>query len=427
MNGPHHDRGSWSRRDRKSLLIDDRRAQITAAVIATAFLLFHGGSSAAGCGGTEGTVRFFVATDSGFDRWTARPNKRQQEWMRSHYSRMLSFSPYFDSRLSWYPDAWVYVDAYAIYTNSQQAEKNSEWILRDASGSELYIPWGCSGGKCPQFAADFGNPDFQDWWISKVEKLYAKGYRGIFVDDVNLEWRISNNSGDITKPIDPRTGAEMTLADYRRYFAELMERLRDALPDAEIAHNAIWFASPADDPFIIRQMQAADYLVLERGVSDGGIRAGDGKYGFNSFLAYIDRAHALGASVIMLDDDDDSKQTRDYELAFYYLVNQGKDMLSADGDRDRMAPGRFWSGYLTDLGAALGPRHEWQSLLRRDFECGMVLLNGPDMPEVTVRLDGSYQDLSGKTVSSVTLNSASGEVLTRTCGTGTSQHAGSGQ
>ena len=40
--------------------------------------------------------------------------------------------------------------------------------LRDGGGNKLYIPWGCSGGTCPQYAADVGNPAYRAWFIDQV-------------------------------------------------------------------------------------------------------------------------------------------------------------------------------------------------------------------------------------------------------------------
>ena len=34
----------------------------------------------------------------------------------------------------------------------------------------------------------------------------AKGYKGIFVDDVNLAFNVGNGAGQTVAPIDPRTG-----------------------------------------------------------------------------------------------------------------------------------------------------------------------------------------------------------------------------
>ena len=76
-------------------------------------------------------------------------------------ARMLVFSPYFDSRLSWYPNGWVYKDLYAIGVGSSMASAHPDWILRDSAGQALYIPFACSGGTCPQYAGDVGSPAFR--------------------------------------------------------------------------------------------------------------------------------------------------------------------------------------------------------------------------------------------------------------------------
>jgi len=49
-----------------------------------------------------GAVNFAKAAESSFDRFTQAPSTSQQSWMRSHYARMRTYAPYFDSRLGWY-------------------------------------------------------------------------------------------------------------------------------------------------------------------------------------------------------------------------------------------------------------------------------------------------------------------------------------
>jgi hypothetical protein len=364
-----------------------------------------------------GTVSFFVDADSSFDTWTRAPNASQQQWMREHYSRMQAYSSYFDDRLSWFPAAWAYKDSYAIKPDMQVFDEHPEWILRDAGGSLLYIPFACSGGTCPQFAADVGNPAFRNWWIAELRATLAAGYRGVWIDDVNMEWRISDGNGDFVNPINPRTNQPMTLGEWRQDLAGFLEQIRAELPDIEIAHNIIWYAIPSDDPQILRGFAAADYLNLERGITDRGIRNGSGRFGFETFLALVDRAHAMGTKVIMDDDDDVSVAARDYELGFYFLINTGDDLLGADGDRSRMNPDSFWSGYQTNLGAAVGDRYRWNGLFRRDFECGVVLVNQPDSPTVNADLGETLQNLQGQNVSSVSILAANAEVLTRQCAT----------
>lgn len=364
---------------------------------------------------SEGTVKFFVDANSSFDPWTRNPSAYRQAWMRENYFRMQTYSSYFDKRLSWYPNAWVYKNSYAIKRGWPVFVEHPEWVLRDAGGSMLYIPFGCADGSCPQFAADIGNPRFRSWWIAAAKKKIELGYKGLWVDDVNLLWRVSDGNGEITRPIDPRTNKEMKLQDWRRYFAEFLEQLRLALPAAEIAHNYVWFARPADDPYILRSIAAADYIALERGVSDAGIRPGKGTYGFETFLELVDRIHSMGKNVVMKDDDDDSEKDRNYELAFYFLINDGEDLIAADGDRARMKPGSFWAGYHMNLGAATGDRYRWKGLFRRDFECGIVLVNQPDSAVVSVGLGETLINLDGHLVTSVTVDEAGGEILARPC------------
>jgi hypothetical protein len=332
-----------------------------------------------------GQVLFFVDAKSDFDAWTQNPSDAQKQFMSEHYYRMQTYSPYFDNRLEWYPNAWAYKDAMAIKPAWSVYSEHPDWVLRDSNGNQLYVRWGCSNGTCPQYAADIGNPDFRNWWINGAARLVNQlGYAGIWVDDVNLDWRISNGQGQIVIPVDPRTGKLMTLADWRRYFAEFMEELRAALPDAEIAHNTIWYADY--DGFVERQWRAADYINFERGISDGGITQGTGKYGFETFLNAVKKAHSLGRHIILDDDDDAGTKERDYELGFYFLINDGGDLIGADGDRSRMNPDSFWDGYNMNLGAPVGDWYKSGGLFKRDFNCGAVVVNQPPVSTAEIVL-----------------------------------------
>ena len=100
-------------------------------------------------------------------------------------------------------------------------------------------------------------------------------------------------------------------------------------------------------------------------------------------------------------------------LTPYYRTKLG--WAEADGDRERMNPDNFWSGYLTELGYAANDHYRWNGLFRRDFECGLVLVNQPGMPTISVDLPDVFTDLDGQTVTSVTLTSSSGQVLRKSC------------
>src|SRR5262249_26580034 len=136
--------------------------------------------------GSAGTVRLMKTAGASFDSYTRNPSPAMQAWLRDHYARLLAHTPYFDSRLAWYPNAWFYQDLYALYPGDARTTQHPDWILRDAAGAPFYIPYACAGGTCPQYAGDPGNPAFRADWIARAHAAAAKGYRGIFVDDVNL-------------------------------------------------------------------------------------------------------------------------------------------------------------------------------------------------------------------------------------------------
>jgi Hypothetical glycosyl hydrolase family 15 len=340
-------------------------------------------------GAAAGEVRFVKDARTSFDRFTR--TGRFARWMQRHFWRMTTYSPYFDSRLRWYRDAWVYRDLYAIYRSSALVRKHPDWILKDASGQPLYIPFDCGGGSCPQYAGDVGNPAFRSDWIRRARALLRSGYRGLFIDDVNMVLRVADGSGREVAPVDPRTGAAMSLAAWRGYVARFATEIRDAFPHAELVHNALWFAGDSD-PAIRRQLAAADLVYIEGGVDDPGIHGGGGEFGLETLLAFIDRRHRHGRAVIL------GGGRGEYALATYLLVSWGRDALSSNF---RSEPGNWWRGWDTALGAPRGPRRPWQGLLRRDFRRGVALVNQPDAPTRTVRL-GSR---------SVTLAPASGAVL----------------
>ena len=162
---------------------------------------------------------------------------------------MRTYAPYFDGRTSWYSNSWTYKDSYAVYKNDDGSPAdNARYILKDGSGNKLFIPYGCGGGTCPLYAADIGDPGFRAAWIAELRQTMGGGnYKGIFVDDVNMEFRVSDGNGDHKAPVNPRTGRAMTETEWKNYMADFMEEIRAAFPGKEIVHNALWFAGH-DDP-----------------------------------------------------------------------------------------------------------------------------------------------------------------------------------
>jgi hypothetical protein len=370
-------------------------------------------TAAFGQTGPAGKVNFSRLASSSLDPYTSAPTVTQQQWFQTHFTRMVVYSPYFDSRTSWYPNAQVYQDLYAIYTNSAVVSQHPEWILHDQSGNRLYIPWGCANGTCPQYAADIANPNFRAWWIAQVAAIFTQGnYKGLWIDDVNMNFSISDVNGNFVAPVDDSTGTAMTWGAWRYYVAQFAMQIRQAFPNKEIVHNSVWFAGPTGirdaDPAIQLQISAADIIDVERGIgSDPGLTGGVGIWSLVALFAFIDRVHQTGHTNVLLQYDVTDEPTREYSLAGYFLTASGHDYY---GDT-ATTPDNWWNGFDVNLGAPLGPRTYSNGIFQRNFANGLVLLADPLASTQTINLPGSFQTVDGAVVSSVTLAAKQGAIL----------------
>ena len=356
---------------------------------------------------SPGTARFVVRTDPSWDKYTKSPSPNTQEWFRSKIWRMEVYTTYWDSRLSWYPNAWVYINLYAIYVGSDLAKKHPEWILKDSSGNPLYIPWGCGNGHCPQYAGNVADPGFRQHWLDEARHMKQLGYKGFFIDDVNLEYRVADQFTKHKMVINPKSKAEMTSGDWQKSVADFTRQIRKAFPDMEIVHNAIWFAGGkqrVDNPNVQEEISSADLINLERGANDTGLHGGDGEWSLNAFLDYIDGVHKLGRGVIM----DSTPGKTEYSLSVFFLISSGRDAFGDQG----LKPNNWWPGLSVSLGEPLGPREEWQGLLRRRFNRGVVLVNPPDSKTANIKLSTQFRRADGtKAADSLTLPAMSGVIL----------------
>jgi hypothetical protein len=125
-------------------------------------------------------------------------------------------------------------------------------------------------------------------------------------------------------------------------------------------------------------------------------------------MRFIDAVHSAGRHVVLQSYANDTTSA-EYNLAGYFLINDGRDYLSSTLGS---LQSNWWSGYETDLGDAKGGRYMWNGVWRRDFTRGFVLLNEPGASTKTLSLGGSYKNRAGNTVTSVTLGAARGAVLT---------------
>ena len=378
-----------------------RVSLVALAVLSAAFSLQAQDNS-------PGRVHFVVRTDPAFDPYLKASSNPAKQWFQSHVWRMMVYSPFFDNKLSWYPDGWAYINLYGLHTDWPVVGDHPEWLLRNAQDEPLYIPYDCANGACPLYAADVSNPQYRAYWLSRAHELVAKGYRGLWIDDVNLEFRVSDGSGRHVAPVDPSTGKAMLYEDWKRYIAAFCAEIRAAFPNIEILHNSIWYAGGPDrdlDPSVSKELQAADFINLERGVADRGLTAGAGVWSLDAFFRYVDRRHAQGTGVIV----DNTGSLGEYGVAAYFLISSGRDGL---GGHD-VTPDHWLAALDLDLGAPLGPRSKAGGVYRREFERGVVVLNEPKAPAATVSTCSDCAGMDGGLVSSVKLMGGQGAILVR--------------
>lgn len=363
---------------------------------------------------SPGLPRFEVRTDPSWDRYTAAPDDAMKQFFDSRVWRMMVYAPYFNSRLAWYPNALVYINLYAIPVNSLIVKQHPDWILRDADGQRLYIPYDCKGGSCPQYAADVSNEGYRAAWLDKAARFKQLGYKGFWVDDVNLAFRVSDGDGKFRAPMIG--GRAMTSDEWQQNIVNFLEVIRRTFPDTEILHNSIWFAGNAKgemNPAIQRDIASCDYVNVERGVTDKGLKGGNGDWSLNAMFSYIDRVHGMGRGVVL----DNTGSDFDYGLAGFYMISTGVDAMGAHAIR----PPDWPKALTVDLGSPVDRRRTtWKGLLVRRFARGIAVINPPGSSTRHITLDSSFQNEDASQGQSVDLQPAGGLVAVGSVTPGTS-------
>ncbi len=303
------------------------------------------------------------------------------------------------------------------------AAGHPEWFLRDASGNRLSTFIGDIGTQ-RQFAVDVGNPAFVDAWIDfATSRMTAYGWDGVWADNV-IRGAFDGWSGT---PINPRTGARYTAAQYRQDELAALQRIRsrfDAAGKIVIGnHGSGYDPSTFADPVIQQQVTTMHGVEIEDCVyTFGGTPHSEASW--IAQLTYLDFANRHGVLTQCRGGNgtigDPGK--RDYILASYLLTKEG---LSNVAQLNTL--GDWWDGLAVDLGTPLGgfscldpsagltPTSSCPSsgkIYAREWEKGRVLVNPTAERTVTVALGGTFLR-NGSSVGSVTLGPRSGAVLVR--------------
>jgi ABC-type cobalt transport system substrate-binding protein len=364
------------------------------------------------------TAVLFQKTGPSTDSYYNAPSDATKAFINAHLTRIMYYTGFGEPRLSWSPPAWCYKDSSSLkhgYIDSSGVyhpqddplvASNPTWVLRDSGGNPTYLTWGCTGGSCPQYMPNFQDAGFLSHWLSQASPLISAGYRGLFIDDANLDISASNGSTNVV-PIDPSTSAPITQSNWGLYLCQFIEAVRAAFPGSEIVINALWFngnSNPAGNANYRRLIQAADWFNMERGFDDNGITGGTGRFSLRQLFSVIDQIHGLGRNFIS--QNLGVANSDFYPLACYLNVAQGNDLFCQGFD---LLSNWAQVDYIA-LGTPTTDRYDWNGLIRRDYTDGTVLVCEPG-GSGGGSLGKTYTDPNGNLVSSVSLTGRTGAIL----------------
>jgi putative glycosyl hydrolase-like family 15 (GHL15) protein len=230
-------------------------------------------------------------------------------------------------------------------------------------------------------------------YVGKVNRDMLTGYTGVFIDDANWSQGFSPSPG-------PRAN-----------LANLIEAIDAAQPNALIEINSqyrdIWPLIKARDPDVARALKGVDQICVEFGVGPGSGISSTREYA--EFMQYADTMHANGIHLTLAGDRfDNNVATMEYNLATYFLINDGGDYVSG---KDQM-PGHWWGGFDVDLGNAVGPRERLPGgVWTRRFTRGAAYTLEPGAATQTISLPRRMQSAEWGTSTSLTLAGGQGAVL----------------
>ena len=362
-------------------------------------------------GGIEGRVRYFEKMESTFDKFAA--TQTGKDFANAHYKGGLIYYPRGDSSYIWYRgEGFFYRNSYGLAVTGDDSGLGLSVVLKSATGQPCYLP------DRFRYAGDAGNPAFRTTMINHIKgRLHDNAwpqYDGVYLDDVNLDMNAAMVCDGGGGPMDSRTGQPMTADNWKRYMVEYLEQIR-ASTGEKIFHNTVSYSVfPYSDLLLVRSIKAANYIEMEFAFADGGLNnnGSDDKYSWQAKMDWIDFVHSNGADLLHQNywhgDDNLTAQQEKFGLAMYLLTSNGNDFFATyDGDH----PDNWNSAHDLDLGSATNGRYLWNGLLRRDFTGGFAVVNPIGSTTKTVSLGGSYNNLSGAAITSLTLNARNAEIF----------------
>ncbi|MBW4718316.1 putative glycoside hydrolase [Saccharothrix obliqua] len=284
-----------------------------------------------------------------------------------------------------------------------------EWFLTGPNGNRFEY-----SGYAGHWQMDVGNRAYQDAWATNVvTEAKATGFDGVFMDNALFPCDAYHPG---VCPVKYPTDAEFQNA-YKSMLANIKGRFADAglttignLSNARL-HGDVWnaYTEHLDGGF------DEWWLVFDR-----NNMLPEYDRGWSKQVAEISSGEARGKITWVQPHftSGDEQQMR-YAMASYYMVVGTRSAIAEMGVTDGYGdPTARSAMYAWRLGSAPETyRAIGTNLFRRDFACGVALVNANPTGAAPVRvpLGGTFVDEAGAAVTSVSLGGTSGAVLRKPC------------
>jgi hypothetical protein len=286
---------------------------------------------------------------------------------------------------------------------TQDAAGHPEWFLKNTSGNRFtfrHYDW--------MWAADIGDSGFQQKWADNVlAEVKAKGWDGVFMDDVNPSIEFHYDVASVAKyPTDAAyqnaTGSALAAIGARF-------RAEDKLV---IPNFGFW----KDHPNLIKSwLRHVDGGMNEMFVKVGSTRDGyDSAAVWETQLQSIKDAQTLGKAFLGISHSpNDDRAAGRYGYATMLLGGDGNAHFAMHGD---YANENWFPEYDYEIGTAVtADTREAYGVHRRRFSDGLVLVNPTGYP-VRVAFGGRYSGSGLSNASAATMAPRSALVLTKAGG-----------
>ena len=287
-----------------------------------------------------------------------------------------------NSNPSW--NFWLKPDGQNI--GSYDYEKNHNLFLKSDSGAMLYY-----GNNSSRPFADSRNATWQTYYANHAAGIVSQGFDGLFTDN----W-LRSPSGGLTS----LTSSE---------FSQVMQgwntiggKVKTAIGSSKILIGN----SPPSSSFTTRDVAMLEDRIAPTGSGDSSVP---------SYLSYSDLAASMGQACQDTYWDESKGAFETFRLPMNLLTDNvfGIPTNTAQGSTLESAVEPIIVK-LGKIGYPKGARYSSQGILMRDYDSAKVVMNNTGST-VTITLPaGTYKDLEGNAVTSLTLSAYSGRVLKTT-------------